>query len=292
MNGNGSGIVPTVDLATNNNNGYGYPYPVMPFYAGNGYGNNGFFGGEGIWAIVLLALLFNNGWGGFGGFGGFGGGFGMTDGGLLGYAIGNNATKGDVSDGLANVQNSSKLDNISTQISNGFSNTAQDICNVRSDILTGNMGLSNAILDSKYANQIAECQTQRDILTQTNELNNNILAQTNELNTNLLTQALQNQAHVDQCCCDIKELIRADGDETRALITQNTIQDLRDRLTAAQDVISDQRTESNIINSLSPRPIPSYIVSSPYQSIFPYNYGFGWGNGFNYGNGFFGNTIY
>ena len=60
MNGN-NGIVPTVDLATNN----GYPYPI--FYGNNGYGNNGIFGGDGIWAIVLLALLFNNGgWGGFG----------------------------------------------------------------------------------------------------------------------------------------------------------------------------------------------------------------------------------
>lgn len=54
MNG---GIQPTVELATNQ--GYGY-----------GYGNGGFFGSEGIWAIVLLALLFNNGWGG--GFGGNG----------------------------------------------------------------------------------------------------------------------------------------------------------------------------------------------------------------------------
>ena len=57
MNGS-NGIVPTVDLATNNT----YPYPVM---YGNGFGNSGFFGGDGIWALVLLALLFggNNGFG-------------------------------------------------------------------------------------------------------------------------------------------------------------------------------------------------------------------------------------
>ena len=62
MNGS-QGIVPTVDLATNNT----YPYPVM--YGNSGFGN-GFFGGDGIWAIVLIALLFGNGgWGGFGGFG-------------------------------------------------------------------------------------------------------------------------------------------------------------------------------------------------------------------------------
>ena len=49
MNGQ-NGIVPTIDLATNNQ----YPYPVM---YGNGYGNNGIFGGDGIWAIVLLAAV-------------------------------------------------------------------------------------------------------------------------------------------------------------------------------------------------------------------------------------------
>lgn len=56
MNGNTTGIVPT--------------FPI------NGGNNDGFFGGDGIWAIVLLALLFNNGMWGMGGFGGFGGGFG------------------------------------------------------------------------------------------------------------------------------------------------------------------------------------------------------------------------
>ena len=67
MNGS-NGIQPTVELATTNGNGF-YPYPFM---YGNGYGNNGgIFGSDGIWAIVLLALLFNNG--GFGGFGGWGG---------------------------------------------------------------------------------------------------------------------------------------------------------------------------------------------------------------------------
>jgi len=64
MNGS-QGIVPTIDLATNNN---GYPYPVYPMMGG--FGNSGFggFGGDGaIWIILIIALLggFNNGNGGF-----------------------------------------------------------------------------------------------------------------------------------------------------------------------------------------------------------------------------------
>lgn len=264
MNGS-NGIVPTVDLATNNT----YPYPMY------GYGNNGgFFGSEGIWALVLLAMLFGNGWGGFGGFGGgYGAGFGLADGGLLGYAIGNNATKGDLSDGLFSIQNGNKLDNLSTQISDGFTNVATNLCNVRSDILTGNMGIQNSILDAKYAAAMGDASTQRDILLQTTQLENQ-----------LSTVALSNQAHMDNCCCDLKSLIREDGEKTRALITSNTIQDLRDQLSAAKDVISDQRTATEVVNAIRPFPIPAYPVSSPYV-------GLGYNGGF-YGNGFYNNTIY
>lgn len=232
---NGS-IQPTVELATNNGNGF-YPYPMV-----YGNGNNGFFGDNGIWAILLLALL----WGGNNGFNGFGGNnVATTD------YISSEFTQRDVNNGF---QNQSNL------ISNGFSNVAQDVCNLKSDVL-----------ENRYAAQLSACNTQRDILTQTNELN-----------TNLLTQALQNQAHMDACCCDIKSLIREDGDKTRSLITQNTIQDLRDRLQAAENKLSDD----NVINSVLPRSIPAYITASPYQSIFPYGF-----NGGFYGNGFYGNTI-
>lgn len=270
MNGS-QGIVPTVDLATNNNGNNFYPYPMYPMMGG---GNGGFgFGDSGIWGLLALALIFgNNGWGGFGG---NNGGIGIADGGMLGYAIGNNATKSDLSDGLATLQNGNKLDSLSIQIADGFTNAATNLCNVRSDILTGNMGIQNSILDSKYADAINSGNVIREIVSQTNELN-----------TNLLTTQLNAQAHLDKCCCDLKELIRADGDETRALITQNTIQDLRDRLTAAKDVISDQRTEANIINSLRPYPVPAYLTGSPYVG-----YNFGWGNNGFYGNGFYGNTI-
>lgn len=168
MNGS-QGIVPTVDLATNNT----YPYPVM--YGNSGFGN-GFFGGDGIWAIVLIALLFGNGgWGGFGGFGNNGfNNIATTD------YISSEFTQRDVNNGFMNL---------STQVSNGFSDNATNICNLRSDVLTGNMGLSNAILDSKYANQLAESQTQRDILLQTTQLENQ--ASVNALNA---------QAKLDSCC--------------------------------------------------------------------------------------------
>lgn len=265
MNGS-QGIVPTVDLATNNN---GYAYPVMPY----GYGNNGF--GNGMeWILGLVALgMFTNG----GMWGNGNNQVATTD------FVSSQFTQEAVHDlstqvcsGFANTNSTiaNGNQNLSNLISNGFADAATNLCNVRSDVLLGNMGLQNSILDSKYADAINSGNVIREIV-----------GQTNELNTNLLTTQLNAQAHLDKCCCDLKELIRADGDETRALITQNTIQDLRDRLTAAKDVISDQRTEANIINSLRPYPVPAYITGSPYVG-----YGYGFNNGF-YGNGFYGNTI-
>lgn len=236
MNGS-NGIVPTVDLATNNT----YPYPVM--YGNNSGFGNGFFGGDGIWAIVLLALLFNNGGWGFGG--NNGNNLATTD------FVSSEFTQRDIAQ-LSNTV-TSQYGNLSTQlcnccsdinsnISNGFYNTANNLCNLRADMLLGN---SN---------------TQRDILMQTTQLENQ-----------LGMTSLQGLARLDSCCCDIKQAIREDGEQTRALITQNTIQDLRDKLTEAKDLISDREQTATLLSRLQPTPTPAYIVSSPYQSLFTNN---------------------
>ena len=243
MNGS-SGIQPTVELATTNGNGF-YPYPMV---YGNGYGNgNGFFGGDGWVALIILALLFNNG--GFGGFGGNGwNNVATTD------YISSEFTQRDVNGGTQAVL---------TALSNGFSDTATNICGVKSDIL-----------ENRYAQQLSACNTQRDILTQTNELN-----------TNILTQALQNQAHMDSCCCELKAQGLENTQRILDAMNNNTIADLREKLNEAQTEISNRNIESSIINSVRPYPVPSYLVSSPYQSIYNGFYG-----GY-YGNGFYGNTI-
>lgn len=233
MNGS-NGIVPTVDLATNS-------YPYM-----NGGFGNGFFGGDGIWALVLLALLFggNNGWGGFGGNG-----------------INNIATTDYISSEFTQRDVNSGFQNTNNLISNGFADLSTNLCNVRSDILTGNMGIQNSILSSTNS-------TQRDILSQTNELN-----------TNLLTTALQNQAKMDECCCTL----RAQGIENTQKIldalNQNTIDDLRSQVNDLKNTITANGIGTSIVNQVRPYPIPAYQVSSPYVGL----YGYGYGNGF-FGN--------
>ena len=252
MNGS-NGITPTVELATTNGNGF-YPYPIM-YGNGGGFGN-GFFGSDGIWAIVLLALLFNGGWGN-----GFGGNnqVATTD------FVSSEFTQRDISQ-LSNTV-TSQYGNLSTQlcnccsdinsnISNGFYNTATNLCNLRSDILMGN------------------ANTQRDVLMQTTQLENQ-----------LGMTSLQGLARLDSCCCDIKNAIREDGEQTRALITQNTIQDLRDRLATAKDLISDREQTDAILSRLQPTPTPAYLVSSPYQSLLNTGITSGCGCGNYYGYG-------
>ena len=246
MNGN-NGIVPTVDLATNS-------YPMY----GGGFGN-GFLGGDGLWALILIAILF-----GGNGFGGWGGGFnnGYNNLATTDY-ISSEFTQRDINGGFQNTNN---------LISSGFSDAATNLCNVRSDILTGNMGLQNSILDSKYAGALSAANTQRDILMQTTELEN-------QASINALTM----QSKLDECCCNL----RAQGIENTQKIldtlNQNTIDDLRSQVNDLKNTITANGIGTSIVNQVRPYPIPAYPVSSPYVGLY--------GNGF-YGNGFYGNTIY
>lgn len=168
---------------------YGYGMPMYPMMGMGGFGGGYGFGGD-LLAILLLFGLFGGGWGGFGGFGGMGGaGLGLADGGLLGYAIGNNATKGDLSSGLQNVQNGSKLDSISTQIGNGFANTATQLCggfaDVQSSIANGVNSINTGLLTGFANSNLANCQ-----------------------NTNAITSAIDNNRFAaQQCCCDTNSKI-------------------------------------------------------------------------------------
>ena len=222
--------------------------PTMPVGGNDGFG----FDGAGAWIFGLIALaLFSNGGFGFGG-------------------NNNLATQDYVSSEFTQQAINNGFQNTNNLVSAGFGRTNDNICDVKTNVLAGDMGLQNSILENRYASQLSACQTQRDILTQTNELN-----------TNLLTSALQNQAKMDDCCCNL----RAQGIENTQKIldalNQNTIDSLRSEVNDLKNTITANGIGSTIINSVRPYPTPSYIVSSPYQSLY---------NGF-YGSNWYGNTI-
>ena len=137
MNGS-QGIVPTIDLATNNNGGFAYPYPVM-----GGFGNSGFggFGSDGaIWLIVLLALIWGNNGNGNGGF--FGNG-GFDN----GYAWLSNGQK-DIMNNTTDGFNSLHLSNQIEGTRDGIYSLSNQLCNSTSDI-------TSAISNGFYSSEIA-----------------------------------------------------------------------------------------------------------------------------------------
>lgn len=132
MNGS-NGIQPTVELATTNG---AYPYPVM--YGNGGYGNGGFLGGDGIWALLLFALLFGNGgWGNNGGF--FGGN--SFDNGYAWLSNGQKEIMQNTNNGFDTLHLSNQLDTIN----GGIYSLSNQLCNCCADMQqTVNNGFFNA----------------------------------------------------------------------------------------------------------------------------------------------------
>nr|DAU86223.1 MAG TPA: hypothetical protein [Caudoviricetes sp.] len=156
---------------------------------------------------------------------------------------------------------------------------------VKRDIFNTNQNVSNTacqtqrdVLENRYTTQLGLqqlqasqknccCETQKEILQ-------------SRYDAALMAQNMQ--AQMAQCCCDIKESILADGNATRQLLQENTIQALRDKLADrdrdlqnAYNQISQVSQESRIINAVRPTPTPAYLTCSPY---FAYNMN-GYGGG-------------
>lgn len=107
-------------------------------------------------------------------------------------------------------------------------------------MLNGFSGVNNAIQQAQFAAQQCCCETNRNI---------DAVRYENSKNT-----------------CDIVNAIKADGDATRALMTQNAMQSLRDQLQTANFQLSQQAQNTTLINAIRPTPVPAYVTCSPYES--------------------------
>ena len=209
MNGS-QGIVPTVDLATNNNAGFAYPYPVMGGFGGSGFGG---FGGDGaLWLIVLLALI----WGNNGNNGGFFGGNNFDN----GYAWLSNGQK-DIMSQTSDGFNSLHISNQIEGIRDGVNSITNQICNSTADVTAA---ISNGFYNSEIAaanrqmadmnqifglsSQLANCCCENRLATA--NLNSTILAENcadraalaDGLKDVLINQTANTQRILDQLCND------------------------------------------------------------------------------------------
>ena len=220
--------------------------------------NDGMFGGDGWWAIIIFALIF--GWGG-NGFG-WGGNNGRD-----GYPC---ATQADVRAAVDQQTLISKLD----QQTYGLASSTYDINNT---LMNGFHGVDNAVCQLGYqtqqgfntlGHQISDCccTTQRSI----DGVNYNLSTQTN---------AIQNAM-----CNNTRDIIENQNCNTRSIL-DFLVQDKISALQAENQNLKLQASQAAqnqfLVNELRPCAKPAYITCNPYTA----SYGFGYNNGCGCNNG-------
>lgn len=215
-------------------------YSLADIAAATGDRNDGFLEGNGVIIILLFFLMLGGGFGGFGGWGG--------------NAANGALTRAELSQGFDNQSVLRKLDGITSGLCDGFyamnTNNLQMQNQLQRDLCQGFAAVNSGIAENRFAAQQCCCNIERSIDSVKYE---------NAQNT-----------------CAIVNAINADGEKTRALITQNEIQALRDKLADTRLELSQVNQNATIIGALQPVAKPAYTVMSPYMSNL---YACGYGNG-------------
>jgi len=275
---NGNGITPTVELATTNGNGF-YPYPVM--YGNNGgFGNGGFLGGDGIWALLLFALLFGNGnWGGNGGFFGNNG----FDNGYAWLSNGQKEIMQNTNNGFDTLHLSNQLDTVNSGIyslSNQLCNTGNDITSAinttayNAEIAAANRQMANMNTAFNLQSQLAQCCCDNKLATQ--DLKATVISENcsdREVLRQIGQDILVNQTANTQKIID--EIFRDRLDEKQDKIEELNRQILMKDLQASQ-LAQTQSIVSNIYQELKNCPIDTVPVYGNTR-IFSCNNGYGCG---------------
>ena len=237
---------------------------VMP----SGNSDGGLLGGGGIGALLIGALLFGGGMGGLGmgnrgGYGGYG-----NVGGPAAAAV---ATDVVLNPAFQSIQH--QIDSLSGQVGNN--SLLEAVRHIDDQVAGYNTNTQNLIGTLATAQATAAFTTLssinglgRDFTAQSNQ---NALQQLNSFNnlttttlqgfngaamqvqnvTNQIVGQLQAMAATNAaCCCEIKSLIQSDGNLTRALINDNTIQNLRDKNVELSGEVSNFRQNQFLISNL------------------------------------------
>ena len=267
------------------------PADIGAIVDGNGNRSGGFFGGDGLYAIIvlfiLMAMVGNGGWGGFGGAGG-GGAFPWL------MASGTN-TNNDVQRGFDQAALTGAINNvgaavnaISPQLCNGFaginatvsagfagaeaSANARQIANMQqafaaqTAVTQGLDNLSNQLAQCCCDNRTATLQTQNVIQT---EAAANRYA--NATNTRDIIENCNrnNQAVLDKLC-----QLELDGVRSDLATAQRENLNLQNQLNMATmaasqtaqtaQILADNARQTTALEQyLNPAPIPAYPVQNP-----------------------------
>lgn len=237
---------------------------------GGGYGNNGLFGND--WAWIVILLLF--GWGGNRGFGGFGGGFG---GGSCGYAP--CATQADVRAAVDQQTLISKIDQQTYGLADSFT--------ALNNTLNNNFrGIDNAICTLGYQ----ALQNTNAVQTQLSDCCCGIKGEIKDVAYGNAMGVNQLDRRISDCCCDLEKMnlqnrfdaqayncntlqaIDKVGDRIIDYLAAEKTQTLRDENMALRLAASQAKQNEYLIARLGDKcPEPAYIVQPPQQVTFPTN---------------------
>lgn len=232
-------------------------------------GNNrddGFLGGDGIWAIIVFAMIF--GWGGFGNGWGNGGNGGATP-----FAAGA-LTQADLQRGFDTQAIVGKLDGITNGICDGFyaanNNMLTGFNGINTNIMQTGYGIQQAINADTIANmqntnalqsQLANCccETREAIQGVNYNMAQNTCALQNTMNTNtrdiIDSQNAGTRAILDYLCQEKISYLQAENNDLRRAASQ-------DRQSALLTTAMSAQTQQ-IINSVNPQAVPAYVVPNP-----------------------------
>lgn len=165
---------------------------------------------------------------------------------MFGNGFGNDAatqgalTRADLFEGFNNQGVNDKLNDITTGLCNSFATVNSNLCQ-------GFNSVNSGLAENRFAQQQCCCETKQAIAN---------LAAENYRNT-----------------CEITTAIHSEGEATRALITENAIQALRDKLADKdRDILyanlqlSQKEQNETLIDVLRPVSRPAYITCSPYTT--------------------------
>lgn len=235
-----------------------------------GYGNNGLFGND--WAWIVILLLF--GWGGNRGFGGFGGGFG---GGSCGCAP--CATQADVRAAVDQQTLISKIDQQTYGLADSFT--------ALNNTLNNNFrGIDNAICTLGYQ----ALQNTNAVQTQLSDCCCGIKGEIKDVAYGNEKNAWTISKQISDCCCDLEKMnlqnrfdmqtyncntlqaIDASTDRIIKYLADEKTQALRDENMALRLAASQAKQNEYLIARLGDKcPEPAYIVQPPQQVTFPTN---------------------
>lgn len=199
----------------------------------NGFGN----GWEGLIGLALVAGLFDGGFG-------FGGGRGNN--GAL--------TRGD----LCQDMNFSDLESAVRGVSQGICDSTFALNNT---ITNGFANVQSSLCQGFYA-------TQTGIMQNGYETRNAI----NGVSSQIASCCCELGRQIEQTNCNITNAINGSTQQILGFLTQEKISSLQAENAALTSQLSQNAQTQTLINTLRPCPSPSYIVCSPYESIYGAGY--------------------